>query len=186
MRMYYVYQYTRTDGTPYYIGKGTGFRAYSKRTYRPLDKKRIQILVKDLSEQEAFLLEKKLIKKYGRQDIGTGTLKNKTDGGEGGSKSPATRKKLSIANKGKQPWNKGLTATSDKRVLQNALSKRGKTPKVNPLVPRRKISLEQRKRMSKGQLGKIYPTRPCEICGIAMKTNAMSSHLRIHTRKEGV
>ena len=178
--MYYVYQYIRTDGTPYYIGKGTGYRAYQKRAYRPFDKNRIEILSKNLTEQQAFSLEKKLIKKYGRQDIGNGILKNKTDGGEGGSKSPSTRKKLSNANKGKEPWNKGLTAETDKRVLQNGLSKRGKTPRQ---VQRRKVSLEAKKRMSQGQLGKTYPSRPCHICGIPMKTNAMPSHLRIHKKE---
>jgi hypothetical protein len=47
-------------------------------------------------EQEAFDLEISLIKKYGREDLGTGPLFNKTDGGEGSSGlSEEARKKKS-------------------------------------------------------------------------------------------
>lgn len=82
--IYYVYRYNREDGTPYYIGKGKGRRAYQKRRYiqRPTED-RIEIVAKGLSEHEAFILEKKLISYYGRKDLGTGILRNLTDGGEG-------------------------------------------------------------------------------------------------------
>lgn len=123
MNKYYVYEYLREDGTPYYIGKGTGFRAYEKnRAYKPNDKSRIRIIKENMTEQEAWDYEIELIAKYGRQDLGTGILKNKTNGGEGGAKSEETKQKLSKANKGKIPWNKGLTK-SDPRVLKNAISR---------------------------------------------------------------
>ena len=83
MNKYYVYEYLRENGSPYYIGKGSGFRAYCKRPYKPKDKSRIKIIKDNLTEEEAFNLEINLIKQYGRQDLGTGILKNKTDGGEG-------------------------------------------------------------------------------------------------------
>jgi hypothetical protein len=82
--MYYTYAYLREDRTPYYIGKGSGRRVYSKiRSVSIPPKDRILILKKDLTEDEAFQHEKYMIAVFGRKDLGTGILHNKTDGGEG-------------------------------------------------------------------------------------------------------
>jgi hypothetical protein len=82
---YYVYLYLRTDGSPYYVGKGSGNRAWSsnKRVNLPTDLNNIVIVGKNLFETEAFLLEKKLINQFGRKDLNTGILRNLTDGGDG-------------------------------------------------------------------------------------------------------
>ena len=98
--VFYTYAYLREDGTPYYIGKGKGKRAYSKdnRRYPPPPVDRILILKKNLSEEEAFKHEVYMIAVFGRKDIGTGILWNFTNGGEGGSGvvvSTETRKKQS-------------------------------------------------------------------------------------------
>ena len=88
MNDFYVYLYLREDGTPYYVGKGKNNRAFSKSgrsVHLPLDKTKIIFYSKNLTEDEAFELEKELIKKYGRKDNGTGILRNLTDGGEGPS-----------------------------------------------------------------------------------------------------
>jgi len=84
-RKYYVYMYLRTNGTPYYVGKGTGDRAYSKnRKFKPpKDLSRITFHAQNLTEEEAFAIEIELIQKYGRVDNDTGILRNLTDGGEG-------------------------------------------------------------------------------------------------------
>ena len=99
-RKYYVYMYLREDGTPYYVGKGTGYRAYSKdRTIKPpKDLSRIIFHAQNLTEEEAFAIEIEQIKKYGRVNNNTGILRNLTDGGEGSSGnivSEETRAKLS-------------------------------------------------------------------------------------------
>lgn len=96
--IFYVYEYLREDGSPYYVGKGKGNRMFS--THRkipvPKNKDRIKLVKENLSEQEAFALEIKLIEFYGRKDLGTGILRNMTAGGDGLS-DPGfeTRKKMS-------------------------------------------------------------------------------------------
>lgn len=86
--MFYVYTYLREDGTPYYVGKGSGERAYKKwgkGIKPPKDDSRIIIVADNLEEEQAFKLERKLIAEYGRKDLANGILHNKTDGGEGSS-----------------------------------------------------------------------------------------------------
>jgi type II secretory pathway component PulJ len=93
---FYVYQYLREDGTPYYIGKGSGRRHLSRDRVvsPPTDKNRIQIIKDNLNEADAFTLETQLIIQYGRKDIGTGILRNKTNGGEGASGAKRTEEQL--------------------------------------------------------------------------------------------
>jgi hypothetical protein len=108
MKTFYTYAFLREDKTPYYIGKGTNKRIKEKRQRccnLPIDKSRIIILKQNLSEEEAFRHEVYLIAIYGRKDLGTGILHNRTNGGEGisGHKhSEKTRAKMSAAKKGKE------------------------------------------------------------------------------------
>ena len=101
---YYTYAYLREDKTPYYIGKGTKERIYS--THRkfkpPKDKSRIIFLKQNLTEEEAFRHEVYMIAVFGRKDLGTGILHNRTNGGDGSSgaiRSDETRRKMSEAKK---------------------------------------------------------------------------------------
>jgi hypothetical protein len=101
MNNFYVYVYLRENGTPYYIGKGKGNRAYKKQSFEVSvpPKDRILIILDNLSEQQAFRNEIDFIDYYGRLDINTGTLENKTNGGEGTSGHVPPKRK--IINDGK-------------------------------------------------------------------------------------
>lgn len=119
--IYYVYAYIRSKdsetakaGTPYYIGKGCKKRAWDnlKGHRTPKDKSRIVILESNLTEIGAFAIERRLIEWWGRKDLSTGILFNKTSGGEGASKiisklknkprSESTKLKISFKLTGKK------------------------------------------------------------------------------------
>jgi hypothetical protein len=114
---FYVYAYLRSrgsdhgpKGSPYYIGKGKGVRAFrrgKKSMPIPKDKSCIVFIQEGLTEQEAFALEKYCIALYGRINNGTGILRNLTDGGEGASgakRSAETREKLAAQKRGNKIW----------------------------------------------------------------------------------
>jgi hypothetical protein len=156
---FYVYAYLRkSNNTPYYIGKGKDNRAYSTRNRRvsvPKDKTKIVFYQTYLNENDAFILEQKYIKLFGRKDNRTGILLNLTDGGEGTSgiipseehrrkngiahkgipKGPQSEKHKinnSLAHKGQKAWNKGIKTgpvseeTRKKHTLARTGQKRGK------------------------------------------------------------
>jgi hypothetical protein len=85
MKHFYTYAWVREDRTPYYIGKGHGNRAYDKSRQFCPPRDRILILKQGLSESEAFSHEKYMIFIFGRKDLGTGILRNLTNGGDGAS-----------------------------------------------------------------------------------------------------
>ena len=118
---YYTYAYLREDRTPYYIGKGRGRRAFlTKRVGAkpPKDKSRIIYLKQNLTEEEAFKHEIYMIAILGRKDLGTGILRNRTNGGEGSSgavRSEEEKKKLSEANTGENHPQYGVPHTEERK-----------------------------------------------------------------------
>jgi ribosomal protein L18 len=85
-KTFYTYLWLREDGTPYYAGKGCNKRAFVNDRHIVRCPPSDRIVIQEWpSEEDAFEAEKFLIVYYGRKDLGTGCLRNRTDGGEGGS-----------------------------------------------------------------------------------------------------
>src|ERR1019366_2046148 len=139
---FYVYGLFRdlSCSDPFYIGKGNRDRmkhhvievangTCSNRLKACAIKKRLamfgfvpsKVLFSGLVSEEAFFYERELIAKYGRLDMGTGSLTNLSEGGDGlGSEvSQETRQRMrekALANGSRPPSRKG--AVSEKRGLR--------------------------------------------------------------------
>jgi hypothetical protein len=132
----YVYYDPSRDNEPIYVGKGKNDRAWkhlNKKGMHPFIQ-RLQFMRRHnitpvigfyagFDEEFALFLEEELIRKFGRKDLGLGTLLNLTEGGEGvsGSRkifSVEHKKKLSIALSGKPKSGEHKQHIKDKRKLQ--------------------------------------------------------------------
>lgn len=169
---FYTYLWLREDGSPYYVGKGQGDRAFKKRRHYwhpPTDVARI-ILQEWPSETLAFVGEKMLIAYYGRIDNGTGCLRNLTDGGEGPSglhHTDVTRRRLSDKHRGKilsedtrrkmSEAHRGKIASAVSRQ-RNSESNRGKS-----------LSEEHRRKIAKALLGQKHTPERCHNISVARR-----------------
>jgi hypothetical protein len=105
---FYVYQYLRDDGTPYYIGKGSGKRIMNPHFVEVPPNKRREFVQTGMTEVAALALEESLTKKYGLLIDGSGILENKIHGGGpagrrgflGKTHSEDTKRRISDAQKG--------------------------------------------------------------------------------------
>lgn len=179
----YIYYDPSRDNEPIYVGKGTKERAWKhfyRKNMHPFTQ-RLQFMKKNnikpiigiyagLDEEFAHLLEEELIAKFGRKDLGKGTLLNLTDGGEGNSgkiisdevrekmsiklsgipKSAEHKKHISESTTGRIPSNKGGTMSDEqKKKIGNANSgnKNGMFG-VSPPNKGKPMSAEQKRKLS--------------------------------------
>lgn len=139
--MAYLYRHIRLDkNEPFYIGIGND-ESYRRSTIKAnrntywkniINKTsyRIEILLDDLTWQEACEKEIEFILLYGRKDLGTGCLVNMTSGGDG---TPGIKRsqqyilKLSERQKGEKAHMFGKKH-SEETIRKMSDSKKGKSP----------------------------------------------------------
>ena len=202
--IYYVYEWLREDGTPYYIGKGKNNRAFdTKRKWSPKDPSRIRLVKENLIEEEAYELEKRLITLYGRKDLGNGILRNRTPGGEGGdtamyidfSKRASTKgktyeemygtekaktlkkmraKKMSETRKGKKL--EEISGSDKAAELKKKASER--QGEINRL--RGGHSEETKQKMRAAAKGRKASRCCCIHCGLEIGINNITKHQQTH------
>jgi hypothetical protein len=136
IRQFYTYLWLREDGTPYYVGKGKGDRAI-RRGSPSLDR----ILIQEFpSEADAFAAEIFLISFYGRKDIGTGILRNRTIGGDGGDTFSGREHKPETLAKMRKPKPEGFgikISAAHTGAKRSADARRRMSIKAKARIPRR-------------------------------------------------
>lgn len=169
--MAYLYRHIRTDlNVPFYVGIGSDedfSRAYNKhrrnqKWFNIIAKTeyKVQIILSDISLDEAKIKEIEFIALYGRSDKKEGTLCNLTDGGEGNPGrivSEETRLKYSQKMKGvkrsddfKEKRRKYMTG---KKMPIEGVQKQKEWLKYNHPMRGKKMSEEARKNISDGHKG---------------------------------
>ena len=102
---YYVYTYLDENLNPYYVGMGCKNRMIAKHLYVTVPSFDKIVVEDNLTQEQAWNREIELIAHYGREHLGTGPLKNLTEGGptqkSGWAQSDQTKKKISQGNRGK-------------------------------------------------------------------------------------
>lgn len=165
--MAYVYLHTRLDTNEiFYVGIGKSDTDNFKRSrsikqrnnyWKNVSNKagyRVDVVYRNISWEKACEIEIKLIKLYGRSDLGLGNLVNMTDGGEGclgHLQSDEHKKKLSEAGKGRkhsEETKKKLAETSKGKKLTEETKK-----KISENSKGRIFSDESKLKISKARKG---------------------------------
>jgi NUMOD3 motif len=162
---FYTYIWLREDGTPYYVGKGKGKRAFIRGSHHlrpPEDCTRILIFPM-MSEGEAVDSEIALIELFGRKDLGTGCLRNFTNGGEGVSglhHAILTRVRMSKAAQGRR-----MSLNCRLKISQALAGNKNRLGRKHSAAAREKIrvSLIGNKRSSGWPKGKPRGKKNAEI-----------------------
>lgn len=182
--MFYVYVYrdprSNKELAPFYVGKGKAANNRAQDHLRHAKNRLMRAVLRKISalglspiieidswhdnQNDAHAREIELIALYGRRDIGTGSLCNLTDGGEGtvGAKLPKSEEakaKMAAAKRGKK-------LTEDHRAAL-AAAHRGRTH-----------SPETRAKMSAWQIGRKRPEETCKRIGDGHRGKTLSAETR--------
>jgi hypothetical protein len=189
MRIYYTYKWLREDGTPYYVGKGKGNRAWAVHKRKNVShyppEGRVEIVMEDLTEEEALLHEIWLIALYKRKSEG-GLLINITTGGQGPSNAKwkltdLTKQRMKAARSKRPP----ASAETCKKI-SDAQKQRARNPHSDATKLKMSASASRpeaqppHKKEAQRKCGKaLQATKsPCPQCGMMLAPGNMVKHLK--------
>lgn len=175
---YYVYLYLKPNGVPFYVGKGKDDRwkyhliEAQKKTTKDKNKLKLNTIKKiikqgqepivkfvdtNISEEQAFELECFLIDEIGRIDLGTGTLTNLTNGGEGATGYKHTSEDLHRMSK----WQIGRGKTEEhKTAMRKPKSEAGRLAIAQARLDSNYRPTEETKRkLSEALKGRVSPMK---------------------------
>jgi hypothetical protein len=140
LQIFYTYLWLREDGTPYYVGKGKGNRAFIGNRHKvPVPPDRSRILIQEFpSEKDALSAEMFLIAYYGRKDVGTGCLRNLTPGGEN---PPIAKKGTGLGKRHLRPRSEKFRQAQRERMLGNKRGLGGHSNHGQPAWNRGKVGV---------------------------------------------
>lgn len=169
MYKHYLYRHIRLDkNEPFYIGIGTKLKNYNgtyseyKRGYDCVSRRNkiwkdivnktehmVEILIESNNYNFIKEKEKEFIKLYGRKNLGTGTLANMTDGGDGSLNIIYTKERAAKISKA----NKGRIKSKEERIK---ISKNLQKVVINKITGRRFPSIIEAANYEKLKLGAFY------------------------------
>ena len=144
---------------------------------------RITIMEANLTEIGAFALERRYIKWYGREDINTGILQNRTDGGDGVAgyvPTPDVCERISNSNKGRKQSPEEIERKKQRQKGQKHSAER--TEKRAASMRGRKVpqeTLEKRKAtlaIYNPQKGRKQEIITCPYCQVSGGNRVMKRH----------
>lgn len=173
--MAYLYRHIRLDkNEPFYIGIGSD-KTY-QRAYKTKGRSKywenvsingyeVEILMDNITWEDACKKEVEFISMYGRKDLGQGTLVNLTNGGDGSPGvivSEKTRSYHKVNNKGKSNPFYGKKHNEEtilklKLNRQNSIMPESTKEKISKTLKGRKFSKETIEKMKSAQLGEKHP-----------------------------
>ncbi len=165
--VFYTYIWLREDGSPYYVGKGRLRRAL-RTGCPPLDR----VVLQDWPcENDAFDAEKLLISYYGRIDLGTGCLRNRTDGGEGTSGRSGWKMSTEARDKMRRAKLGTKRVFSEAHKAHLSAANKGQKPHPNTIASRKgaRASAQTIEKLKKANFGKRYSAATKELHAAAWR-----------------